>query len=101
MKKKYEAVFIYNEKKSIFKSSLEKTKSIFSEHGVDITGEEDLGIKKLAYEIRKKKEGRYYLYYLKLNGSQISAIEKDIYLNEDILRHLFVRIDYKKPRKFK
>lgn len=101
MKKKYEAVFIYNTQKPVLEASLEKTKSIFSDHGVDITSEEDLGVKKLAYEIKKKVEGHYYLYHLKLDGTKLAAIEKDIYLDEEILRHLFVKIDYKKPRKFK
>ncbi len=100
-KNRYEAVFIYNKDKNIFKSSLEKTKSIFSEHDVSITGEEDMGLKKLAYEIKKNKEGHYYLFHLKITGSIISAIEKDIHLDEAILKHLFVKIDFKKPRKFK
>ena len=101
MKKKYEVIFIYNKKQNIFESSLEKTKSIFSDHRVDITSEEDMGIKKLAYEIKKNKEGHYYLFHLKVAGSKIATIEKDIYLDEAILKHLFVKIDHKKPRKFK
>ena len=101
MKKRYEAVFVYDKQKAVFKSSIQKTRSIFSEHGVDIAKEEDLGVKKLAYEIKKKKEGHYYLYHVKFNGSKLPAIEKDIYLNEDILRHLFVRVHFRRSRRFK
>ena len=101
MKKKYEAIFIYDQQDAVFKSSIEKTKAIFSGYGVDITSEEDMGKKKLAYEVKKKKEGHYYLYHIKVDGSKIAQIEKDLRLDEDILRHLFVRIDYLQPRRFK
>jgi small subunit ribosomal protein S6 len=49
-----------------------------------------MGKKYLAYTIRKKKTGIYYLYLYKGDGDVAGKLEKHLKLNESVLRHLSV-----------
>lgn len=49
------------------------------------------GSRKLAYEIRKFKEGYYVLYEANIEPDRISDIERNMQFSEDILRYLVVR----------
>ncbi|MSR30400.1 MAG: 30S ribosomal protein S6 [Gemmataceae bacterium] len=51
--------------------------------------------RKLAYPINRSKKGLYYLVYVRANGSAITPIKHDFLLNENILRHLFIKVDPK------
>jgi small subunit ribosomal protein S6 len=55
--------------------------------------------RRLAYPIRKNnvihKKGLYYLTYFRAEGPAVSKIERDVALNEMILRSLVLRIDPK------
>ncbi|MBP6015959.1 MAG: 30S ribosomal protein S6 [Candidatus Promineofilum sp.] len=49
------------------------------------------GVRQLAYPIKKFREGYYILYEAKIDPTRISAIERSMQYNEDILRYLVVR----------
>ena len=51
--------------------------------------------RKLAYPIKKHKKGLYYLTYIRTEGKNLIDLERDIALNELILRHLVLRVDPK------
>ena len=51
---------------------------------------EDMGLKKLAYEIKGEKEGYYVLYRFK--GADVAALERQFRLDEDIIKFITVRI---------
>jgi small subunit ribosomal protein S6 len=51
--------------------------------------------RRLAYPINKHKKGLYYLMYVRTEGKNLVEIEKDIALNEMILRSLILKIDPK------
>jgi small subunit ribosomal protein S6 len=51
--------------------------------------------RKLAYPIENHKKGHYYLTYFRTDGKNLTNIERDIQLNETILRHLILKIDPK------
>ena len=101
MKKDYELIFIYNSRDSVFEASRKKIQDILSQHKAKIIKEEDMGIRKLAYEVKKNKEGHYYLYHLRVNGEKIKQMSRDFRLSEEILKHMFVRKDYIPPRQFR
>lgn len=60
---------------------------------VEIKEAENLGIKKLAYEVAGNKEGYYYRikFYVDNSSSQISDLEKYFRINNDILKFVTVR----------
>ena len=50
--------------------------------------------RKLAYEIKKQKRGTYIICYYKGPGASVTAIERDVNLNDDVLRVLITRADH-------
>ena len=99
--REYEAIFIYGTSNQAFETGLNATKNVFQENKAEILKEEDMGQKKLAYEIKKHKDGRYYLFRIKTKGEAINKMNKIIYRDEGILKHIFIKQEYTIPRKFK
>ncbi|HEY9422675.1 MAG TPA: 30S ribosomal protein S6 [Thermoanaerobaculia bacterium] len=63
--------------------------------GVEITGEENWGRRKLAYPIEKLTEGKYVLFFISSeNGTTpLPEVEHRMRQNDKILRYLTVRTD--------
>lgn len=59
----------------------------------NITGEENIGKKKLAYEIRKYQYAYYYIIYFNGKASVIPELERKYRTNEDILKFITVKKD--------
>lgn len=94
MNEKYESVFIIKEdcnKKNII-SEIDK---IITTQKAKISRTDELGLKKLAYEIRKNKNGYYYVVYFEIanNNNQIVKIQKHINTIEEILKFIIVKVD--------
>lgn len=51
--------------------------------------------RRLAYPIRGHKKGLFYLTYFKAEGKAIVNIERDLAINEMVLRHLILNVDPK------
>ena len=51
--------------------------------------------RRLAYPINNQKKGLYYLTYFRADGKELINIERDLALNETVLRHLVLRVDPK------
>src|SRR4051812_17603434 len=49
--------------------------------------------RKLAYPIDGHKKGTYWLTYFKLEPTRLHEINRACQLNENILRHLFIKLD--------
>jgi small subunit ribosomal protein S6 len=49
------------------------------------------GRRKLAYAIEKQSEGTYVVMNLRLAGTALAELERNIRLHEQILRYMFVR----------
>jgi small subunit ribosomal protein S6 len=72
---------------------VDKVKSWISEVGGTIDSVEEWGRQKLAYLIRKNKEGQYYLFNLKLEPASVATLERNFRLQESILRFLIINRD--------
>lgn len=59
----------------------------------EVTKVEKMGVKKLAYEIRKNKEGYYIIFYFEANPSIITELERHYRINENIMKFITVRHD--------
>ncbi len=59
--------------------------------GGEIINEDDWGNKRLAYEIRKGREGHYIIYTLKLPAEAPKAIELSLRQRDNVMRVLSVR----------
>ncbi len=71
---------------------INKIKDFITANG-EITNFEALGIKKLAYEVRKQKEGDYYIIKFHTESSIIAELERIYRITDEIIRFIVVRED--------
>jgi len=61
-----------------------------------ITKEDHWGIKRLAYEIAKEREGYYMFMLVDSSPQAVDKIQREFRLNADILRYLFIKPEDRK-----
>ncbi len=95
MQKQYETVFIMTPvlSEEQMKETVKKFKSLLIDKGAEIVFEDNWGLKKLAYPIKKLSTGFYYLIEFKAEGSLIADYELAFKRDERILRFLTVALD--------
>lgn len=91
--RQYEAIFVFHPKEEKFTSAQEFIEKQFEKNNIQIIKQEDMGEKKLAYEIKKNGRGHYILYIIESEANNLKKVEKPILIRPDILRFLFVRKD--------
>ena len=69
---------------------IEEIRDYLTKNG-KISVEENLGKKKLAYEIKKCKEGTYMLFNFEANPDSISELERVYRITDNILKYIVVR----------
>ncbi|MDQ3801794.1 MAG: 30S ribosomal protein S6 [Acidobacteriota bacterium] len=67
--------------------------TIITDQGGSIVRMDDMGRRKLAYEINRKKEGYYVLFEIEGSGREIAELERRMRVNDLIMRYLTVRVD--------
>lgn len=70
----------------------EKIRSLIATHKGEIINLEDWGIKKLGYEIRKNKNGRYYFLDYRAAPGLVREMERNFRLNDRVLKYLTVKV---------
>ncbi len=95
MVKQYETVFIVTPvlSEEQMKETVQKYTSLLKEKGAEIVYENNWGMRKLAYPIRKKTTGFYYLIEFKAEGSVVADLEIAYKRDERLLRFLTVALD--------
>lgn len=91
----YECVYIARQELTAAQAeqlSKDLTKIVSSNSG-EIKRQEYWGLRNLAYKIRKNRKGHYTLFHIEAPASTIEELERNMRLNEDILRYLTVKID--------
>lgn len=64
-----------------------------SQNGGSVVRSEYCGLRKLAYPIKKNHKGHYYIIQMKATGAIVAELNRSMKINEDIIRHLIVRVD--------
>ncbi len=95
MVKQYETVFIATPvlSEEQMKETVKKYTDLLTSKGAEIVYENNWGMRKLAYPIRKKTTGFYYLIEFKAEGSVINDLEIAYKRDERLLRFLTVSLD--------
>ena len=91
----YEFTVILDSDEERMKAGYELVKETFARFGADITKEEDLGVRTLAYEIRKQDRGHYIYFELKADTASISEMNDIFQLSTLVLKFLFVNLERK------
>ncbi len=91
----YESVFIARQDISApqVESLADGFAAVIEENGGKVTKRESWGLRGLAYKIKKNRKGHYVLFNLDAPAAAIHEMERQMRLNEDILRHMTLRID--------
>ena len=91
----YEAVFIMTPvlSEDQMKETVKKIESFMLDNGCEIVHQENWGMKKLAYPIKKKSSGFYHLFEFKAEGSFVKEFELQLKRDERIMRFLTVALD--------
>lgn len=94
-KRLYEGMYIINSNLSedARKKALEKITSTIEQKNGEIHKVFDMGKKRLAYEINKKREGYYFLVYFSINSLALNDLWKEYHLNEDLIRFMTSKTD--------
>ena len=95
MKNKYESVIIINPNiaDNEIKELIESFKKVITDNQGAVTRVEELGKKKLAYEIKKCKEGYYAVLYFEADASVITELERMYRITEDIIKFMTIKKD--------
>ena len=64
--------------------------------GAEVTNVENWGKRRLAYDIRKQREGTYGVLTVNAEPAMIKEFERQLRLNETVLRFLSARIPVRK-----
>lgn len=91
----YETVFIARQDISA-KQAEDYTKAfakIVNDNGGEVKKTESWGLRNLAYRIKKNKKGHYVLIHSDAPTKAITEMERNMKLNEDVLRYMTVRIE--------
>jgi small subunit ribosomal protein S6 len=70
---------------------------VVEEQGGTVTKREHWGLRSLAYRIRKNRKGHYVLFNLDAPPAAVLELERQMRINEDVLRYLTVRVDALDP----
>ncbi len=72
---------------------IEKVQGWITTPGGAVDKVDRLGKKRLAYEIRKQRDGNYVLIYAKMNAGGPIEVERNLRLTEQVLRFMVTRMD--------
>lgn len=67
--------------------------AIVTEQKETVIKNEYWGLRTLAYKINKMAKGHYVMLGLDCSPATLKEVERQIAINEDIIRHLTVRVD--------
>lgn len=66
---------------------------IIKKEGGKVTKTEQWGLRNLAYRINKSRKGHYTLIETDAPGSAIIELERNLRLNEDVMRYMTIKLD--------
>ena len=91
----YETVFISRQDLSPAQNEAltEQFTQVVNDNGGKIAKTESWGLRNMAYKIRKNKKGHYTLFQMDAPAAAMQEMERQMRLNEDILRYLTIKID--------
>ncbi len=92
---KYESVFIARQDFSTaqVESLNEKLVQTVEGLGGKIAKTEYWGLRSLTYRVKKNRKGHYTLFQIEADHAMIAEYERQMRLNEDVLRQMTVKVD--------
>ena len=91
----YETVFIARQELSAaqVEALAANLTNIITQGKGEVTKTEFCGLRTMAYSIKKNRKGHYVLFNIDAPAATVKEMERQIGLNEDILRHLTLKLE--------
>ena len=91
----YESVFIARQDISSAQvdTLAENFTNLIQEGGGQVTKKENWGLRNLTYRIKKNRKGHYVLLNIDGPSGAVLEMERNMRINEDVIRYLTVRVD--------
>ena len=93
--RQYELMVIFPLEEDQHKAGREQVLTDLGSNGAEIEKTDEIGDRDLAYEIRKRRRGKYVLFTIKADPSKIANLDRIFKLNVNLLKYLFVNIEGK------
>ena len=92
---KFEVVLLLSPELGLdnLKSEIEKFKAQISANSGVIINNEDWGLRDLSYNIDKFKKSFYHYFQIEISGQKLDPIKKDLIQSENIIRHIFIKVN--------
>ena len=71
--------------------NLQAVKDAIKETVYNLTKTEDIGVRKLAYDIKNNKEAYYIQFWFEDNAENIEELEKYFRANDDVLKFIIIK----------
>jgi small subunit ribosomal protein S6 len=91
--RQYELMVIFPLEEDQYQAGREQLLADLNGNGAEIEKTDELGDRDLAYEIKKRRRGRYVLFTLKLDPATVAVLDRIFKLNLNLLKYLFVRTE--------
>jgi small subunit ribosomal protein S6 len=91
--RRYELTVIFPLEEDQHRAGREHLLSDLTANGVEIEKTDEIGDRDLAYEVKKRKRGKYVLLLIKADPAKITVLDRIFKLNGNLLKYLFVRVD--------
>lgn len=91
---KYESVIIINPnvEKDGVKELVQKFSDLINTDG-KVEKVDEMGVKKLAYEIQKNTEGNYVVFYFEANPDLISELERNYRITDEVIKFMTIKVE--------
>lgn len=90
--RQYELIFVVHPEldETALGEILERVKNWITESGNEVTKVDQWGKRRLAYPIRKQKEGHYFFFNINMSPQFSAQLERNLRFLEPIMRYLLV-----------
>jgi len=91
----YESVFVARQDISAQQVDglTETLSALVKDNGGEVGKTEYWGLRNLAYRIKKNRKGHYVLMNLEAPAEAVEELERNMRINEDVVRYLTIRVD--------
>ena len=91
---KYESVIIINPSadEEKVKGLIDKFSDLINKNG-KVEKVDTLGKKKLAYEVKKNREGIYVVFYFEAEPSLIAELERNYRITDEVIKFIVIKVE--------
>jgi len=93
--RQYEVAYIVHpdQDETAFKETVDRVQGLIEAGGGKVTKSEVVGKKKLAYEIRKQREGQYVFLQAEMPPTYCAELERTLNLLEPVMRFMITQVE--------